>query len=111
MKTYLGDAVYADIGAYGITLTTEDGISATNTIYLEPEVIASLLKFLEKLGYIGKGKAESATEYNTERDKLRIALRQIVQWSDACWTGGYAGDPKTPHPAWDDVQEGRKLIK
>ena len=41
MKTYLGDAVYVDIGAYGITLTTEDGISATNTIYLEPEVIAA----------------------------------------------------------------------
>jgi len=111
LKTYLGDAVYADEWGHGVELTTSDGISATNTIYLEPEVIAYLVKYLEKLGYIGKGKAESATEYNTERDKLRIALRQIVQWSDACWTGGYAGDPKTPHPAWDDVQEGRKLIK
>ena len=111
MKTYLGDAVYAEPDLRGLKLTTSDGLSDTNTIYLEPEVIASLVKFLEKLGYIGKGKAESATEYNTERDKLRIALRQIVQWSDACWTGGYAGDPKTPHPAWDDVQEGRKLIK
>lgn len=54
MKTYLGDAVYADIGAYGIILTTEDGVSATNTIYLEPEVIAALVEFLKKLGYIGK---------------------------------------------------------
>jgi hypothetical protein len=54
MKTYLGDAVYVYIGAYGITLTTEDGISATNTIYLEPEVIAALVKYLEKIGYIGK---------------------------------------------------------
>jgi hypothetical protein len=44
-------------------------------------------------------------------DVLREALRGIVQWSDACWTGGYAGDPKTPHPAWGDVQEGRAVLE
>lgn len=55
MKAYLGDAVYADIGAYGIALTTSDGISDTNTIYLEPEVIAALLGYLEKQGYMEKG--------------------------------------------------------
>jgi hypothetical protein len=54
MKVYLGDAVYADIGAYGIVLTTSDGISDTNVIYLEPEVIAALLKYLEKQGYAAK---------------------------------------------------------
>lgn len=54
MKTYLGDAVYADKWGHGVELTTSDGISDTNTIYLEPEVIASLVEYLEKLGYIGK---------------------------------------------------------
>lgn len=47
-KTYLGDAVYADVGAYGITLTTSDGFSDTNTIYLEPEVLKALEAFIEK---------------------------------------------------------------
>jgi len=47
-KEYLGDAVYAEIGAYGIVLTTSDGISDTNTIYLEPEVLEALEAFIEK---------------------------------------------------------------
>jgi hypothetical protein len=42
MKTYLGDGVYADVEYGMIKLTTEDGISTTNTIYLEPEVINAL---------------------------------------------------------------------
>ena len=45
-KRYLGDAVYAaDHGNGMIVLTTEDGYQATNTIYLEPEVFAELLRF------------------------------------------------------------------
>jgi hypothetical protein len=50
-KEYLGDAVYVDLwGTYdlnGLVLTTEDGYSATNTIYLEPEVVAALLRYIE----------------------------------------------------------------
>ena len=46
MKKYLGDAVYYEPNGYGVTLTTEDGITATNTIYLEPEVVAALLHAL-----------------------------------------------------------------
>lgn len=42
---------------------------------------------------------------------LEIALRNVVQWSDACWRSGYAGNPQLPHPAWDDVQEGRRILK
>lgn len=48
-KTYLGDAVYADVNSYGIILTTEDGIKATNTIYLEKSVIEALEKFIKMM--------------------------------------------------------------
>lgn len=47
-KRYLGDAVYAEVLADGtVVLTTEDGIRSTNVIYLEPEVLSALLKFVE----------------------------------------------------------------
>lgn len=46
-KTYLGDGVYIEVDEYQmVKLTTSDGIKDTNTIYLEPEVCASLLRFL-----------------------------------------------------------------
>lgn len=49
-KTYLGDAVYAHISPYGeLVLTTENGIEATNTIILEPQVIDALLRYLERV--------------------------------------------------------------
>ena len=48
-KTYLGDAVYAAFDRFGaLVLTTEDGIAITNQIILEPEVIASLLDYLQR---------------------------------------------------------------
>lgn len=48
-KVYLGDAVYAQFDGLGIILTTENGIMATNTIFLEPDVLASLELFVAKL--------------------------------------------------------------
>ena len=48
-KTYLGDAVYARFDGELIVLTTEDGISATNTIYIDSEVLAELIKFVKKI--------------------------------------------------------------
>jgi hypothetical protein len=48
-KTYLGDAVYVDFDGWHVVLTTEDGISATNTIYLEPRVQIALVKYFERL--------------------------------------------------------------
>jgi hypothetical protein len=49
-KEYIGDAVYARFYSYGaLVLTTEDGIRATNTIVLEPEVLEALLGYLERL--------------------------------------------------------------
>lgn len=41
-KQYLGDSVYAEFDGYGITLTTENGYGASNTIYLEWTVLARL---------------------------------------------------------------------
>ena len=39
-KQYLGDGVYADMERGMIKLTTENGIEATNTIYLDDTVYA-----------------------------------------------------------------------
>lgn len=48
-KEYLGDGVYADIPCPGtIILTTEDGISTTNEIVLEPEVISAFENFIQR---------------------------------------------------------------
>ena len=51
-KTYLGDSVYVAKDRWiqgSIVLTTENRLRATNTIILEPEIIASLEEFLEAL--------------------------------------------------------------
>ena len=44
-KRYLGDGVYVEIESDMVKLTTEDGITATNTIYLEEPVINALCRF------------------------------------------------------------------
>ncbi len=41
-KSYIGDGCYAEWDGYGITLTTENGISVTNKIFLEPETLRAL---------------------------------------------------------------------
>lgn len=47
VKAYLGDGVYVAVDPRGeFVLTTEDGIRATNTIYLEREVVDALLLFV-----------------------------------------------------------------
>lgn len=45
MKTYLGDSVYAAHDGYMLTLTTENGLGASNTIHLEPEILDALDAF------------------------------------------------------------------
>lgn len=47
-KVYLGDAVYADFDGYHIVLTTEDGISITNRICLDPGVVEAFNRYLKK---------------------------------------------------------------
>lgn len=48
-KAYLGDGVYADVEYGQLVLTTEDGISVTNRIVLEPEVYAALVAYVARL--------------------------------------------------------------
>lgn len=48
-KRYLGDGVYAAHDGYALCLTTEDGVSTTNEIYLEPEVYAALVAYVAAL--------------------------------------------------------------
>jgi len=48
-KQYLGDSVYVDRNQYGqLVLTTENGMGASNTIYLEPEVYEALQTYVKK---------------------------------------------------------------
>ena len=50
MKQYLGDAVYVDFDGFHLIITTENGIEATNTIYIEfPSVFTSLLEYCQRL--------------------------------------------------------------
>lgn len=46
-KTYLGDGAYAEfVNPVSLCLTTEDGVDVTNIIYLEPEVLSALLRYV-----------------------------------------------------------------
>jgi hypothetical protein len=49
MKAYLGDSVYAEFDGFGIVLTTENGMGASNTIVLEPDVLRALNEFVERI--------------------------------------------------------------
>jgi len=46
-KIYLGDGVYANFDGYHVVLTTENGIEITNTIYLDPDALSSLLEYIK----------------------------------------------------------------
>lgn len=45
-KVYLGDSVHACWTPLGVVLTTENIGVPTNTIYMEPEVLEALVKFV-----------------------------------------------------------------
>ena len=47
-KAYLGDGVYAAVSNGQIVLTAENGIVATDTIYLEPEVVEALERYTKR---------------------------------------------------------------
>jgi len=49
-KQYLGDSVYVDFDGYCVMLTTENSEDGpSNTIYLEPQVLDALKRYLEKV--------------------------------------------------------------
>jgi hypothetical protein len=45
VKSYLGDGVYAESQSGGILLTSENGVSVLDSIFLEPEVLDALINF------------------------------------------------------------------
>ncbi len=49
VKEYLGDGAYINFDGYQIILTAENGIRATDTIVLEPEVLERFLRYVERL--------------------------------------------------------------
>lgn len=51
-KTYLGDGVYVVAGHGEITLTTENGVAATNRIYMDIGVIMTLVDYLKTRGLL-----------------------------------------------------------
>ncbi len=48
-KTYLGDGAYVEFDGFALVLTTEDGVSVTNRIVLEPQVYDALRRYVETL--------------------------------------------------------------
>ena len=50
-KRYLGDGVYVDESPDrgGLVLTTENGYTTTNTIFLKPEVVIALVAYIEEM--------------------------------------------------------------
>jgi hypothetical protein len=48
-KRYLGDGAYAAFDGYGVWLTAENGIEATDRVYLEPGVYAALVRYWEDM--------------------------------------------------------------
>ena len=49
MKVYLGDSVYADFDGYYVVLTTENGGSPSNIIYLDPSALEGLRQYSEDI--------------------------------------------------------------
>lgn len=48
-KVYLGDGVYAGHDGYQIWLYTDNGMSITNKIALDPSVLAVFLEYVKSL--------------------------------------------------------------
>jgi len=51
-KVYLGDGLYAENDGFGFWLTAENGISVLEKVYLEPQVLDSFLKYVEKISNV-----------------------------------------------------------
>ena len=48
-RRYLGDGVYVVFDGFGLWLTAENGLAATDAIYLDPEVLGALNRFVAGL--------------------------------------------------------------
>ena len=67
IKEYLGDSVYAEFDGFGIVLTTNNGYGPSNTIVLEPEVLAALDRFRARIqAEVAEAKAAAAAAADTQ---------------------------------------------
>lgn len=48
-KAYIGDGAYVEFDGFGLVLTAENGIAATDRIYLEPDVYAALQAYATRV--------------------------------------------------------------
>ena len=48
-KQYLGDGAYVSFDGYAVVLTTEDGVSVTNRVVLEPQILSHFEEWVERL--------------------------------------------------------------
>jgi hypothetical protein len=68
-KTYLGDGLFANFDGYHIVLTAENGIEATNTVYLEPAVYAALVRYHAQLqAYIARVNSGAASDEQQQEE-------------------------------------------
>lgn len=59
MDDYIGDGVYVHFDGCGIELRANDHELPSDRIYLEPEVLAALLRFVERCNPNPKPEAEA----------------------------------------------------
>ena len=48
-KEYLGDGAYINFDGYHVVLTAENGICATDTVALEPQVLDAFMQYVDRL--------------------------------------------------------------
>lgn len=51
-KEYLGDSVYLEYDGYMMILTTDNGTGASNTIFMEPEVVDAFIKLAKEKHHV-----------------------------------------------------------
>ncbi len=52
--TYLGDGLYATYNGWDLELFAHNGIAKTNSVYLDPEVLAKLLDYVKGIKGAGE---------------------------------------------------------
>lgn len=90
-KQYLGDGVYIETDGYGWTLTTENGVQVTNTIYLEPPV------YIELVRYVEASTRASGSADDPEWAQLEPPDRSKFPYCPKCWTNGHEHRKDCPY--------------
>lgn len=67
-KQYLGDGLYAAWDGWHIVLTAENGVSVTNEVYLEPDVLQRFDEYRETLKQVLSAPPPEAYDPDDFRD-------------------------------------------